>query len=279
MIMETINQRKESKIVRQDMIDLVIEAQKGVLKHSSTDKFNDAGFATVEESNIGKTSSRIEWEDDDFVAQCVVFLLAGIDTTATLISFLCHELAVNPDVQEKLFNEIDLVNKQLNLNEQSLNYETLNKMNYLDMVVSETLRKWPPAITIDRKCNKEYLLKSNDENDVLLKPGDGIYIPVFSIHRDPKFYQNPEKFDPERFSDENKGLIQAACYLPFGVGPRNCIGSRLALMETKAVIFNILSRFTIERTENTQDPLQLKKNVLLSLYAEKGMFVKFSPRD
>lgn len=151
-------------------------------------------------------------------------------------------------------------------------------MKYLDMVVSETLRKWPPAVVTDRKCTKEYLLKSNDGNDVLLKRGDEIYIPIFNIHRDPTFYENPEKFDPERFSDENKRLIQPSTYLPFGLGPRNCIGSRLALMETKAIIFNVLSRFSIVRSENTQDPLQVQKNVLLALQSEKGLFVRFNPR-
>lgn len=204
-------------------------------------------------------------------------MLAGIDTSATLISFLCHELAVNPDIQERLIDEIDSVNRELN--EDSLNYETLNKMKYLDMVTSEALRKWPPAVILDRTCNKEYLLKSNDGNDVLLKPGDGIYIPIFNIHRDPTIYPNPDKFDPERFSDENKGLIKPNTFLPFGVGPRNCIGSRLALMETKSIVFNILSRFCIVRSENTQDPLQLKKNILVALQSEKGLFVKFNPRE
>lgn len=217
------------------------------------------------------------WEDDDFLAQCVVFLLAGIDTSGTLISFACHELAVNPEVQEKLFNEIKSVKEELN--EKSLNYETLNKMKYLDMVISEALRKWPPVTVLDRKCSKEYLLESNDGKHVLLKPGDGVWFPVFNIHRDPKIYPNPEKFDPERFSDENKSLIQSSCFLPFGIGPRNCIAVRFALMQAKSIIFNIFWRFSIEVSENTQHPLQLKKNTLIGLYAEKGVFVKFKLRE
>lgn len=202
-----------------------------------------------------------------------MFLLAGIDTSGTLISFACHELAVNPEVQEKLFNEINLVK------DESLNYETLNKMKYLDMVISEALRKWPPVTVLDRKCSKEYFLESNDGNDVILKPGDGVWFPIFNMHRDPKIFANPDKFDPERFSDENKGLIQPFTYLPFGVGPRNCIAVRFALLQAKSIIFNIILRFSIEVSENTQHPLQLKKNTLVGIYAEKGVFVKFKLRN
>lgn len=78
---------------------------------------------------------------------------------------------------------------------------------------------------LDRVCNTPYKLKAGDKT-YNLEAGDVIWFPVLGIHRDPKYYTDPEKFDPERFNEENKTKINPAAYLPFGAGPRNCIGSR-----------------------------------------------------
>lgn len=92
-------------------------------------------------------------------------------------------------------------------------------------VFIESLRKWPPAMSIDRKCVKPYKYVNNDGTKLTLNVGDTIWIPVLGIHRDSEYYPNPDKFDPERFSDENKHKILPFTYLPFGSGPRNCIGN------------------------------------------------------
>lgn len=134
-----------------------------------------------------------------------------------------HELAVNRDVQTRLIDEIDQVCEKLN--GKPLSYEILLKMQYLDMVVSETLRMWPPAIVLDRTCTKTYQLVNESNGQTLqFNRGDNLWIPVFGIHRDPKYFPNPGVFDPERFSIANRNTIQPFTYIPFGVGPRNCIG-------------------------------------------------------
>ena len=81
---------------------------------------------------------------------------------------------------------------------------------------------YPPAVFTDRKCVKTYTLPS--EPAYTLQPGDGVWIPVHGLHHDPQYFPEPEKFDPERFSEENKDKIKPFTYLPFGSGPRNCIG-------------------------------------------------------
>ena len=98
----------------------------------------------------------LEWEDDDLTAQCMLFFLAGFDTVSVLMCFMAHELAVNPDVQDRLYEEVKEIKKELN--GKPLTYEILQKMQYLDMVVSETLRKWPPGIVSDRVCTKEFVM-------------------------------------------------------------------------------------------------------------------------
>jgi cytochrome P450 family 9 len=81
---------------------------------------------------------------------------------------------------------------------------------------------YPPAVLLDRKCVKTYTLPT--EPRFTLKPGDMVWLPIYALHHDPDYFPDPEKFDPERFSDENRGNIKNGTYLPFGSGPRNCIG-------------------------------------------------------
>ncbi|XP_017776440.1 PREDICTED: cytochrome P450 9e2-like [Nicrophorus vespilloides] len=261
LIKDTIKIREENNIVRPDMIHLLMEARKGRLNYEETSAVQDTGFATVEESEIGKTVKKVKEPitDDTITAQALIFFFAGFEPVATLMVLMAYELAVNPDIQERLQREIDAV---LEENDGKITYEVINKMKYLDMVTSETLRKWPAALELNRVCVKPYTIPpvSPDENLVTLKVGDIISIPVYGIHRDPKCYPNPEKFDPERFNDENKVNIKSCMFLPFGSGPRNCIGSRFALLESKVVFVHLLAKFNIIVTEKSEVPLILSKS-------------------
>ncbi|ERL95684.1 hypothetical protein D910_00114, partial [Dendroctonus ponderosae] len=120
------------------------------------------------------------------------------------------------------------------------------------------LRKWPPSAAVDRVVTQPYTIEPVNDNEkpVNLKIGDVIWIPIFAYHRDPENFQNPTKFDPERFSDENKINIKPYTYLPFGAGPRNCIGSRFALLKMKALFYHLLLNFEIEPTKTTTVPLK-----------------------
>lgn len=105
-----------------------------------------------------------------------------------------------------------------------------------------------------------------------------LMIPVWNFHRDPKYFPNPGKFDPDRFSEENRDKIDPDTYLPFGVGPRNCIGSRFALMELKTIMYHLLLKFTFEANEKTQIPLQLAK-IAFGIRPENGIWVSLKPRS
>lgn len=104
--------------------------------------------------------------------------------------------------------------------------------------------------------------------------GDPIWIPIWSIQRDPQYFPNPEKFDPERFNDENKQKIDPYTFLTFGIGPRSCIGNRFALLEVKAVLFHLLSKFRIVPTEKTDIPIQIHPRSI-GLNAKNGFWVAF----
>jgi cytochrome P450 family 9 len=129
------------------------------------------------------------------------------------MAFMAYELIANPDAQKKLQAEIDEVNDQLE--GKMVNYDVIQNMKYMDQVVCETLRKWPAAPLIDRLCVKDYEIEYDDKK-FTIENGKNFYIPIYAIHHDERYFKNPEKFDPERFSDENKANIDPDTYLPFG---------------------------------------------------------------
>ncbi|XP_055696966.1 probable cytochrome P450 9f2 isoform X2 [Phlebotomus papatasi] len=274
LVTDAMKYREQQNIVRPDMIHLLMEAKKGKLNHAKTEK-DTAGFATVDESVEWKRSDR-NWSETEIVAQCFLFLLAGFDTVSTSLSFTAYEICANLEVQERLYKEIKAANE--NLQGDRINYETLSKMKYLDMVISESLRKYPPAVVAERECNKDITLDLFEGLPYDFKKKDGLWIPIYSLHRDAKYFPNPEKFDPERFSDENKSSINPNAYIPFGVGPRNCVGSRFALMELKTLIYYLVLNFSLEVTEQTQIPLQLGKT-FGTLMSEKGIHIRLRSRN
>lgn len=99
-------------------------------------------------------------------------------------------------------------------------------MEYLDCVVSESLRFWTPVLFLDRICTKALTIEDSNGTKVEIQVNDGIFFPINSLHMDPNYFPNPTKFDPDRFSVTNRDSIKPFTYMPFGVGPRNYIGSR-----------------------------------------------------
>ncbi|EEZ99187.1 cytochrome P450 9e2 [Tribolium castaneum] len=278
IIKETLTLREEKKIVRPDLIHSLMLARKGKLKYEELMELPEAGFAAVEESNLTKSNNNVNFlTDEDITAQALVFFLGGFDTTSSLMCFAGYELAINPHIQKRLKDEVLATDRECN---GQITYEKLLNMKYLDMVVSETLRKWNQAVWLDRKCTKEIEIESetSGEPSVTLKVGDIIWMPAYAIHHDPKYYPNPELFDPERFSDENKDKIRTGTYLPFGVGPRNCIGSRFALLETKLLLYNLLLNFDLVTNHKTENPIKLRRDTPL-LMPQNGFQVSLRKND
>ncbi|XP_052903096.1 probable cytochrome P450 9f2 [Anopheles moucheti] len=280
IIRDTLKTREAHGIVRPDMVNLLMQARKGALKQQreAEDRTEVKGFATVEEADMEQTSKSLQMTELEMVAQCLIFFLAGFDTVSTCLTFLAYELTLNKDVQDKLYEEIRATSKSLE--GKSLTYDALQGMQYMDMVVSEALRMWSPAPATDRLCVRDYVVDDGDRLKFTIDKGTAVFIPIAGLHHDPQYYPNPSKFDPERFSEENRDKINPNAYLPFGIGPRNCIGSRFALMEVKAIIYYMLQEFSFEPTPNTQIPLRLEKGIgnICGMHSEKGVFLEFRPR-
>lgn len=235
LVIQNIEQRERKKIFRPDLIDLLMKARKG---------------NAMENEKIHKM-----WTDQEIVSQCFVFFLAGFDTSTWFAVATTYELACHPAVQSKLIAEIDEIVEKLG--DDLITYDTLKNMKYLDMVVSEVMRMWSAATYVDRICTQDFtIVDAQSERSVKIEKGTELWIPIYSYHHDPKHYPDPDKFDPERFSDENKPNIKY--YFPFGVGPRQCIGKRFALMEVKLIMFYMLKSFSFEVLPDTERPLRLR---------------------
>lgn len=150
-------------------------------------------------------------------------------------------------------------------------------MKYLNMVISESLRRWHPVQSQDRQVTKPYVMENYDGHKVKLEVGQVVWFPFYAIHMDPKYFPNPTKFDPERFSDQNKDNIIPGTYLPFGIGPRSCIANRFALMELKTITYYLVKNFKFEKCEKTTDPIEMVKGPAVG--AENGSWIKFSSRN
>ncbi|XP_050311273.1 cytochrome P450 9e2-like [Anthonomus grandis grandis] len=263
VIDETLTAREKQGIIRPDMLHLLLQVKHRSQQEEKTAPSNQDGFAVVKEDslNFGNSQKTIQITNKNIVAQALTFFVAGFETTSNAMCFTAYELAVNPEIQEKLRKEIE---KTLQENDGKIDYEALIGMKYLDMVVTESLRKWPPIMATDRVCVKPFTITPTNTNEIpiTVQPEQRILIPFQSIQRDPNHFPDPEKFDPERFSDLNKHTIHPYSFLSFGVGPRGCLGSRLALLDIKTILVWILRNFQIVATDKTPVRLELDKKAI-----------------
>jgi len=201
---------------------------------------------TLSQNIGGKYLTEIE-----ILAQAIAFFTAGYETTASTLSFCTYELALNPDIQQKLYEEVTSSSDF----EGFIPYDTLVKLPLLDAVLSETLRKYPPGLSLTREVSVDYQLANTG---ITLFKGQTVEIPVYAIHHSNEFYPNPNQFKPERFLPQNRNQLIPYTYLPFGAGPRNCIGTRFALIEAKLCLVSVLQKYIFSVSPKTEIPLKFK---------------------
>ncbi|KAL3280424.1 hypothetical protein HHI36_017906 [Cryptolaemus montrouzieri] len=246
VVKDTVAYREKNDIYRKDFLHLLIQLKnRGQLVDDEKLKTE---HITPDENAINM---------DEIVAQAFLFFEAGLETSATTMTFCLYELASNRDIQDKLRAEIRDVLKRYN---GIITYDAVNEMVYLEKVLCETLRKYPPLASLPRICTKDYKLPGTD---LIIEKGVRIVIPVYGIQRDPDYYPNPEIFDPERFSEENKNNRNEFTYMPFGYGPRLCIGMRFGIMESKVGLISLLKTYEFKLNPKTQEPLKFDPKVLI----------------
>ena len=215
-------------------------------------EYTDLLQLLMETNNNNNENNGHGFEDIKIIANSILFFNAGYETTSTLLTWASYALAMNPDVQEKLHEEV----KSAKESKGQLDYETLFELKYLDAVINETLRLYPPVPAYDRVAVEDHTFS----NGITIEKGTTIRIPVYALHHDKDNFVDPEKFDPERFMPENKDAIETGSFVPFVIGPRNCIGMRFAQLEAKMTLAELMCKYKFVKSKNTPEVTKFAKN-------------------
>jgi cytochrome P450 len=215
-----------------------------------------------EEENIHKTGMTDQQARDESVN----LLLGGNETMGTALTWFCYLLSKNPDIQEKVYQEIQNV-----VGGKDPTAEDLPRLKLLLCSFKETLRLYPPVYILSREPERPIQI-----GEIKLKPGNQVHLPLFLTHRNEKWFPDPDVFKPERFSEEREKDIHPNTYLPFGLGPRACIGEQFATMEALSAMTLILQKYKLELLKDAKDP-ELEAKV--SLHPKGQIPVRLVPRE
>ena len=216
-VMDMIKERKESGEDQKhsDFLQLLLNAE-----------------ASDDDEIVGDKKLTIE----EIAAQGLIFIIAGYETTSSTLQFLSYELAKNQHVQDKLAEEIE---SEFSDGEEP-NYYNVKKLKYMEAVINETLRMYPPIHLLSRIAQVDTTINGRP-----VPAGTSIMIPVANIGRDPEFFPEPDSFRPERFMGKSKEEVNPLTFLPFGHGPRHCIGFRLAMMEIQIALVHMIRKVRV----------------------------------
>ncbi|XP_054156812.1 cytochrome P450 3A9-like [Oppia nitens] len=208
----------------------------------------------------------IQLTDDEIKANCVVFYEAGYETTSTALGFVAHILVNNQDIQDRVRQEV----RKLYETDGRLDYNTVSKLEYMECVINETMRLYPPLISfVARETNADYPIGTN----ITIPKGTAVQFATYYMHHDPDYWPEPEKFDPERFSSGDSRRHPYS-WQPFGSGPRNCVGIRLAYFEIKLCLAKLLFNYRLEPGPRTELGNITVKTRIISMNPKNGVFLK-----
>ncbi len=178
--------------------------------------------------------------DEQIRNEAGTMIFAGHETTANTLTWAFYLLSQNPEAEQKLHDELTRV-----LGSRAPTADDLPNLRYTRMVVDETLRLYPPAWGISRQA-----IESDQLGEFTIPAKTGVFIAPYVTHRDPRWWDNPEQFDPERFTSERSAGRPPLAYVPFGAGPRMCIGNVFALTEATLVLATIAQRYRLRVAPN-----------------------------
>lgn len=210
IILQVIQQRRDSGQRQDDLLDMLLEA-----------RYEDTGEGM---------------NDTQLLEESLIIFIAGHETSANALAWTWYILSQHPDVLLKVRKEIEE-----HLGKRKATAADLPKLTYLTQVIQESMRIYPPAWITDRVPNEDDEIEGYQiPKDVLI----GVYI--YGVHHSPKYWENPSQFDPSRFEKDKIKSRPSYAYMPFGGGPRLCIGNNFAMMEMQLILIRMIQRYEIK---------------------------------
>ncbi|XP_045454028.1 cytochrome P450 4C1-like [Melitaea cinxia] len=208
-----------------------------------------------------------ELDTKELIDETFTIFTSSQEASAKISSFLILMMAYHQTCQEKLYNEIINV---LGNDDKPITDDDLKQMPYLEMAFKEVLRLFPIGAMMQRTISEDIAISS-----YTIPAGASLVVPVYHIHRDPRFWDEPDAFDPERFTPENIKRRPTYCYIPFSLGPMDCLGRYFGAKLIKTIVVKILRRF-----KATTDKQYKNLRIIISISATSldGFHVKLTPR-
>ncbi len=212
--------------------------------------------AQDEDGNIALT-------DEEIRNEIITMFLTGTESSAVVISWLIYLISLSPERSEVLRNEIEQVSGS-----HELTIQHIRQLKQPRAYIHEALRLYPPVWVVSRQA-----IEDDEIEDLIIKKGDGVLISPYSLHRSPLFWDNPDIFNPQRFLDNEEELSRSKNYIPFGLGPRLCVGDQFALLETQIILSVLYKQFSFEYTGG----FDLKVEIGFNIRPQGGIKVKPTP--
>ncbi|XP_034250394.1 cytochrome P450 6a2-like isoform X2 [Thrips palmi] len=248
IVADLVEHREKNNVERADLLNILIR-----LKNDGFVPGDDE--ASAETRGVDRDDQKLTGKE--IAAQVFVFFIAGFETTSSTTAFTLYELAKHPDIQDKVLQELDTV---LKAHGGKVTYDALQEMTFMEMVVQETLRHYPavPFITREAMVTRPLPL-----TDTMVEKGTRLLIPVWSIHKDPELWEDPLRYDPMRFLEEAKRARRPGIYMPFGDGPRICIGMRMGLVQVKTALATVLSLARVTLAPSTPKEVRISARTVV----------------
>jgi cytochrome P450 len=246
-----------------------LKLREAILKMISARTNADGSFNSAEDLLSMLIDARYDdgskMPEDQLLDELVTLLSAGHETTSNTLSWTLYLIAKNPNVQERLHEEVKSV-----IGKEKLRFENLSDLTYTEQVIKEAMRLFPPAWTLNtRQANTDIHV-----GGYFFPKDKHVFISPYANHHNPRYFSEPDQFDPDRFTEENESKLPRYAYMPFGGGNRVCIGNSFAMMENKILLAIMCQGFRFETSEKTK--ICPQPHVTLS--NQDGMHLNVFPR-